>query len=488
MDELRKKTVTGSFWTLLERFGYLGIQFISNIVLSRLLMPDDFGTIGVLMVFTSLSYVLIDSGLSSALIQKKHISEEDKSTVFFTNLSLSIIVYVVLFLSSPFIAEYFHNPEIKNLLRVIELIVVIDAFAAIQSTTLARDMNFKTLTLYKISSIILAVVVSIFLAYKGLGVWALVIQYLLFSLFRALLLWLRSKWRPSFLFSKQSFKSLFGFGSKLLLSTTIATLYNQLQSILIGRRFSASDLGYYTQARQLMQIPTDSLSRVVDSVSFPAYSKIQSERQNLKVMVRQNLLILLFINTPLMFYLSTLAKPLLVFLYSEKWLESVPYFRFLCLGFGLLIIIHNNSLTALKAVGRTDIVLKLEIIKKILGVILLIGGVNFFGLWGLMYGLAVNSFIELFLNGYYLKKEIDYGSWDQIKDFSPSLGLSLIASLASFMFITYVPITNNFILLLLSFIIFVSIYLLGAYLMKLEVLNMLKKIVADIISRQRGNC
>lgn len=483
MDELRKKTVTGSFWTLFERFGYLGIQFISNLILSRLLMPDDFGTIGVLMVFTSLSYVLIDSGLSSALIQKKQISEEDKSTVFFTNLSLSILVYIVLFLSSPFIAEYFHNPEIKNLLRVIELIVVIDAFAAIQSTTLARDMNFKTLTLYKISSIFLAVAVSIFLAYKGWGVWALVVQYLLFSLFRALLLWLRSKWRPAFLFSKQSFKSLFGFGSKLLLSTTIATLYNQLQSILIGRRFSASDLGYYTQARQLMQIPTDSLSRVVDSVSFPAYSKIQTERKQLRVMVRQNLQILLFVNTPLMFYLSTLAKPLLVFLYSEKWLESVPYFRFLCLGFGLLIIIHNNSLTALKSVGRTDIVLKLEIIKKILGVLLLLGGLHLFGLWGLMYGLAINSFIELFLNGYYLKKEIDYGPWDQIKDLLPSLGLSLIASLASFMFITYVPIASNFLILLITLIIFLSLYFVGAYLFRFDALRMLGKIAEGFVRK-----
>lgn len=486
MDELRKKTVVGSFWTLFERFGYLGIQFVSNLVLARLLMPDDFGTIGILLVFTTLSYVLIDSGLSSALIQKKEISEEDKSTVFFTNLALAFLVYIVLFFAAPIIANYFHNPEIKNLLRVIELIVVIDAFAAIQSTILAREMNFKILTICKIFSIIIAVIVSVILAYQGMGVWSLVVQFLLFSVCRASFLWLRTKWRPSFLFSKQSFKSLFGFGSKLLLSTTIATLYNQLQSILIGRRFSASDLGYYTQARQLMQIPTDSLSRVVDSVSFPAYSKIQSERQNLKVMVRQNLLILLFINTPLMFYLSTLAKPLLVFLYSEKWLESVPYFRFLCLGFGLLIIIHNNSLTALKSVGRTDIVLKLEIIKKILGVILLIGGVKFFGLWGLMYGLAVNSFIELFLNGFYLKKEIDYGPWDQIKDFLPSLVLSLTASLASFMFISYVPITNNFILLLLSFIIFVFIYLSGAYLMKLEALNMLRKVVADIILRQRG--
>ena len=487
MDELRKKTVVGSFWALLERFGYLGIQFISNIVLSRLLMPSDFGTIGILMVFTTISYVLIDSGLSSALIQKKNISEEDKSTVFFTNLALGGFVYMVLFFSAPIIANYFHNPEIKKLLRVIELIVVIDAFAAIQSTILAREMNFKILTICKIFSIIIAVIVSIVLAYQGMGVWALVVQYLLFSVCRASFLWLRTKWRPVIAFSKKSFNSLFGFGSKLLVSTLISTVYGQLQSIIIGRRYSASDLGYYTQARQLMQIPTDSLSRVVDSVSFPAYSKIQSERQNLKVMVRQNLLILLFINTPLMFFLSTLAKPLLIFLYSEKWLESVPYFRFLCLGFGVLIIIHNNSLTALKSVGRTDTVLKLEIIKKILGVLLLVCGMHYWGIWGLMYALAVNSFIELFLNGGCLKKEIDYGPLDQIKDLLPPLFLSLIASFVIYIFLTYVPITNNFILLLLSFIIFVFIYLLGAYLMKFEALNMLRKIVADIILRQRGN-
>ena len=437
------------------------------------------------MVFTSISYVLIDSGLSSALIQKKSISEEDKSTVFLTNLFLAIIVYIVLFLSSPFIASYFHNPEIKNLLRVIELIVVIDAFAAIQSTTLIRDMNFKTLTIYKITSIVFAVAVSIALAFLGMGIWALVVQYLLFSLCRALLLWLRTNWRPKLVFSKESFRSLFGFGSKLLLSKTISTIYGQLQSILIGRRFSSSDLGYYTQARQLMQIPTDSLSRVVDSVSFPAYSKIQTERQQLKVMVRQNLQMVIFVNTPLMFYLSTLAKPLLVFLYSEKWLESVPYFRFLCLGFGLLIIIHDNSLTALKSVGRTDVVLKLEIIKKIFGVILLLGGMHFFGIWGLMYGLAINSFIELFLNGHYLKKEIDYGSCDQIKDFIPSFVLSLIASIASYMFLTYVPLTSNFLILIITFVIFTTLYLMGAYLLRLAALNMIGKIVSNIILKKK---
>lgn len=484
MDELRKKTIMGSFWTLFERFGYLGIQFLSNLVLARLLMPGDFGTIGVLIVFTSLSYVLIDSGLSSALIQKKSISEEDKSTVFLTNLTLAVVVYLVLFFTSPLIASYFHNPEIKNLLRVIELIVVIDAFAAIQSTTLARDMNFKILAISKIISIVIAVAISIALAYFGMGVWSLVVQYLLFSLCRALILWLKTNWRPKFVFSKQSFSALFGFGSKLLLSKTIATLYEQLLSILIGRRFSARDLGYYTQARLLMQIPSDSLSRVVDGVSFPAYSKIQTERQQLRLIVRQNLQILLFVNTPLMFYLSTLAKQLLVFLYSEKWLESVPYLRFLCLGLGLLAIVHNNSLTVLRSVGRTDVVLKLEIIKKIIGVIILPVGMHFFGIWGLMYGLAINSFIELFLNGHYLKIEIDYGPWDQVKDFLPSLFLSLLASFACYMFLTYVQLTSNFVVLFITLFIFSTLYLMGAFLLRLDALNMIGKIV---ICRIRKN-
>lgn len=484
MDELREKTVTGSFWVLLERFGYLGIQFISNIVLSRLLMPDDFGTIGILIVFTTLSYVLIDSGLSTALIQKKNISEEDKSTVFFTNLALAVIVYVLIFLTAPFIANYFHNPGIKNLLRVIELIVVIDAFSAIQSTTLTRDMDFKTLSVYKIISIVIAVIVSIILAYSGWGVWALVVQYLLFSLCRALLLWLRTKWRPIVAFSKQSFKSLFGYGSKLLISQYIAVLYDQLQPILIGRKFTASDLGYYTQGRQLMQIPVDSLARVVNHASFPAYSKLQNERTQLKLMVRQNLLVLVFLNTPLMFYLSTVAKPLLVFLYSEKWLNSVPYFQFLCIGYGLFSIIHNTSLTALKSVGRSDYVLRLEIIKKILGVFLLLGGLHFLGIWGLMYGLAINSFIEIFLNGYYLKKEINYGSLDQIKDLLPSILLSVIASIVIYLFMRYVPITSNFLNLFITFIIFSLIYLIGAYLMKLDALVMAKKVVVSMAPKK----
>lgn len=485
MDSLKKKTLVGSFWVLLERFGYLGIQFVSNIVLSRLLMPEDFGVVGVLIIFTTLSNVLIDSGLSSALIQKKSVSEKDKSTVFFSNLFFAIGVYVVVYFSAPSISEYFKNPEIKDLLRVIELMVIIDAFAAIQSTTLTREMDFKALANYKIISIIIAVCISIILAYLGFGVWSLVVQYIIFSICRALLLWLRTSWSPVFTFSKQSFKFLFSYGSKLLASQGIATLYDQLLSVFIGRNFAARELGFYTQGRQLMQIPVDSLARVVNSASFPAFSILQDDREPLRRMVSQNLAVLVFLNTPLMFFLSVVAEPLVMFLFTDKWLQTVPYFRFLCIGYGVLSIIHNTSLTTLKSVGRTDYVLRLEIIKKIIGIILLFLGMYTFGIWGLMYGLALNSFIELFLNGYYLNKEIGLGSLDQIKQLLPTLMLSLLASVISIIFLKFLPVSSIIISLITTFVFFSSIYILGSCFLKLEALNLFKKVVDNILKKDK---
>ena len=335
-------------------------------------MPDDFGVIGILLIFTSLSTVLVDGGLASALIQKKVIDDKDSSTMFFTNLGLAIIVYFLIFIFSPLIATYFKNPEIALLLRVIELIVIIDAFSAVQTAILSREMKFNLLAKYKIVAILIAVIVSIPCVFLGLGVWSLVIQYVVYSLIRAILLWARSNWRPAFVYSKESFSSLFGYGSKLLLAQFISELYVNFQSIIIGRKFLAKDLGFYTQAKQLQQVPVQSLSNVVNSVSFPAFSKLQDDKESLRIMVRQNLKGLVFINTPLMFYLSVAATPLLVFLYSAKWLQSVPYFQFLCLGFGVLLIIHQCTLTTLRALGRSDYVLKLEIIKKILGITLLL--------------------------------------------------------------------------------------------------------------------
>lgn len=443
MDELRKKTVLGSLWVTISRFGYLTIQFVSNLVLARLLTPADFGTIGILMVFVALSHVLIDSGLSASLIQKKDITNSDKSTVFFTNMIFSLIVYLFIFVLAPFISNYFNIPELTLLIRVLEAIVIIDAFCAIQSTLLSREMNFKRLTKIRLTSIFIAAIVSIILAYNGFGIWSLIVQYILYSLLRASITWVLAKWRPSLTFSINSFKELFGYGSKLLLSSFVAELYINFQQILIGRYYTPADLGYYSQARQFQQIPTGTITQVINSVSFPAYAKLQDDRIKLMDMFRQNVRLVSFFNTAIMILLAVIAKPLIILLYSDKWIGAIEYFQFLCIGFGILLAIHQCSLSVLKAVGRSDYVLKLEIIKKILGILFILIGINIWGLWGILYALALNSVIEIFLNGYCIKKEINYGGIEQLKDLFPSLVVALIAGFLSYMILTNLLSNSN---------------------------------------------
>lgn len=458
---LKNKTITGSIWSLVERFGYLFIQFISNLVLARLLTPSDFGTIGVLLVFVTLSEVMIDSGLGSALIQKSNITEFDKSTVFFTNLGLATFLYLLIFVTAPFIADYFHNHQIIVLLRVLIIVILIDSFGAIQNVLLQRDMNFKLITKIKIFSIIPAVLIAIVCALLGLGIWTLVIQYLSYSLLRSISLWSCSYWRPKFIFSKDSFGILFKYGYKLLASTLLADLYNNFQSILIGRFYSSADLGNYTQARQLQQIPVGSLSRIVNAVAFPALSQLQHDKIELKLMIRKNLKALVYINTPLMVLLSIIAEPLFIFLYSDKWIGAVPYFQILCIGFGILLIVHQCTLTALKALGRSDYVLKSEIIKKVIGLCLILLFMKYFQIWGILVAISINSVIELFINNYFLNKEIGYGIKQILKDFLPSLMLSLISGCITIFLSSYCKILSdsNFLLIILLVIIFTSVYL-----------------------------
>ena len=486
MDELRKKTLTGSIWTMIERFGYLSIQFISNLVLARLLTPADFGTIGILMVFVMLSNIFIDSGFSASLIQKKTISEIDKSTVFFTNLVMAFSVYTIIFITSPFVASFFNIPELSFLLRILEVIVIIDAFCTIQNTLLMRDMNFKRLTKIKLISILVAASVAIALAYLGMGVWALIIQYILYSILRTTITWAAANWHPIFVFSKESFKTLFSYGSKLLMSTFVAELYINFQQILIGRFYTPSDLGYYSQARQFQQIPTGTISQVINSVAFPAYAKIQDDRKRLKEMFRQNVRMVCFLNTPLMVLLAVIAKPLIILLYSEKWIGSIGYFQFLCVCFGIFLAIHQCSLSVLKAVGRSDYVLKLEITKKILGIFLILLGIKIWGLWGILYALGINSFLEIFLNGYFLHKELEYGGLGQLSDLMPSLLVSTIAGMFSYMFlITCFPNNHEFFAALSTTVVFVIVYIGIAYVGRLYGICVIKNILRKTIIKHK---
>lgn len=484
MDDLRKKTLLGSFWMMIERFGYLTIQFVSNLVLARLLSPDDFGVIGILMVFITLSNVFIDSGFSASLIQKKEISETDKSTVFYINLSLASVVYIILFFTSPWIADFFHNESIASLLRALGIVLLIDSFCTIQNTLLSRDMNFKLLTKIKLVAILIAAIVAIYLAYSGYGIWSLIVQYLLYSTIRTITTWMVAKWRPILVFSKESFRTLFGFGSKLLFSTFVAELYVNFQQILIGRFYTPSDLGFYSQARQFQQIPTGTVSQVINSVAFPAYAKLQNDKAKLKEMFRQNVRLVAYLNTPLMVLLAVIAQPLIILLYSSKWVGSIGYFQFLCIGFGIFLAIHQCSLSVLKAVGRSDYVLKLEIIKKVLGVLLIIIGINIWSIWGILYALALNSFIEIFLNGYYLGKQLQYNGFNQLMDMIPSLIASLISGAAAYYTLISFFANANVVISVVSIsLIFIIGYLLCGWVGRIYGFNVLMELINKIIKR-----
>lgn len=471
---------------MMERFGYLTIQFVSNLVLARLLMPEDFGAIGIMMVFITLSNVFIDSGFSASLIQKKEITEKDKSTVFFTNLILSVVVYTVLFISSPWIADYFHIEQLRSLFRVLGIVLLIDAFCAIQNTMLTREMNFKRLTQIKLAAIVIAASVAIYLAYTGFGIWALIVQYILYSTIRTSVTWFVAKWHPIFSFSKESFVTLFGFGSKLLLQSFVATLYVNFQQILIGRFYKPADLGYYSQARQFQQIPTGTVTQVINSVAFPAYAKLQDDREQLRQIFRQNVQMVSFVNTPIMVFLAAIAQPLIILLYSSKWIGSIHYFQFLCLGFGIFLAVHECSLSVLKAVGRSDYVLKLEIIKKILGVIFILIGITVWGIWGILYALALNSFIEIFLNGYYVKKEINYSGLNQLIDMMPSLIVSLVAGVIAYFTWFYLnPEGHEFISIIIGALVFIFAYIIGSWICHIYAFSVLVNILNNYLIKKK---
>ena len=394
------------------------------------------------------------------------------------------MVYIILFFTSPWIADFFHNESIASLLRALGIVLLIDSFCTIQNTLLSRDMNFKLLTKIKLVAILIAAIVAIYLAYSGYGIWSLIVQYLLYSTIRTITTWMVAKWRPIIAFSKESFKTLFGFGSKLLLSTFVAELYVNFQQILIGRFYTPADLGYYSQARQFQQIPTGTISQVINSVAFPAYAKLQDDRVKLKELFRQNVRLVSFLNTPLMVLLAVIAQPLIILLYSEKWVGSIEYFQFLCICFGIFLAIHQCSLSVLKAVGRSDYVLKLEIIKKVLGIIFILVGIKIWGLWGILYALGLNSFIEIFLNGFYINKVINYSGVGQLLDMMPSIIVSAIAGGASYFFLQYFVLSGNvFIAVITTSIVFVICYLLGSWIGRLYGFNVMKAGVSKVLNK-----
>ena len=478
-EDIKQKAVKGVFWSFCERFGSLLILFTANVVLARLLTPEDFGLVGILMAFVMISQILIDGGFGNALIQQKKITTVDCSTVFYTNIAVAIACYVALFFGADAIASFYDQSSLAQLIKVLGLVVVIDAFGVVQNNLLMKEVDFKRITIVKVGAALVSSVIAIIVAIYGLGIWSLVVQYVVNSIMKSTLLWIMSSWRPILAYSKSSFKTLFNYGSKLLLASVLSEAYRNLQVLIIGKYFPKAEVGYYSQAKHLQDVPVTSIMTVVNQVTFPIFSKLQDDKEQLKRGLSRSVKILTFLNFPLMMCLVIMAEPIFRLLFGEQWLPAVPYFQWLCGGFGLLLVIHNTNISAIKAVGKSDTVLYLEIIKKVLGLGMIFGFIYCgYGAMSIMWALAINSLIEFFLNGYFTGKYTGYGILNQAKDFLPNLIVTIIASVAAYS-LTFVDM-HYLLLLVAQAVIFVVVYIGVMKIAKVETFNYL---VAELKSK-----
>lgn len=411
------------FWSLLQNVGGRGITFLVTLVLARLLTPQDFGLIGMLTIFIQVSQSLINGGFNQALIQKKNTDEEDYSSVFYINLTVSGVLYLILFFSAPLIASFYEQPALVNLTRVLTIVFIINAFSLVQETRLTKNMQFKKLMLINLPSTILGGVVSIVMAVLGYGVWSIVALQVVTRIVYGIQIWLYSKWKPLLVFSKKKAAGLFAFGSNLMITNVIDTIYQNIYLVVIGKFFPLNSVGYYQNADNFVRYPTRTFSLALNKVAFPVFSSIQDDDRKLKEGYKKIIQQLLFWLCPAFVLAGVLAEPLFSFVFTEKWLPAVPYFRWLCIV-GVLFPVNMYNLNILNVKGRSDLYLRIGIIKKViitLGVILSIP----FGIWALLAFQALNSVIAYFLNSYYSGRFIKYPVFEQLRDIAPIVVLGI---------------------------------------------------------------
>lgn len=432
----KSRTVKGLLWSSIERFSVQGIQFVLQIIMARLLTPNDYGVIGMLAIFLAVSQTFIDSGFSNALIRKIDRTETDFSTAFYFNIAIGVICYLVLFLFSPLIASFYETPILKPLTKILALNVLFNSLAVVQRAKLTITINFKTQAKASFLAVVISGIAGIVLAYLGFGVWALAIQTITNSFINTILLWLLAKWRPTKKFSKKSFKDLFGFGSKLLASGLLDTLYKNIYTLVIGKVFNAQSLGYYTRADQFAQFPSSNITGILSRVTFPLLSEKQEDTESLRLLYREYIRLSSYVVFPLMIGLAAVAKPFILIILGEKWQGAIFLLQLCCFSL-MWYPVHALNLNLLQVKGRSDLFLKLEIIKKIIGVIILVVTIPF-GLEVMCYGKILGSLISLIINTYYTGKLINVGFFIQMKDLLPSL----LYSLSMFLVILFL---NNFI-------------------------------------------
>lgn len=461
-ESLKRKTISGVFWSSVERFSVQGIQFVIMIIMARILLPADYGMIGMLAIFIAISQALIDSGFSNALIRKTNRSEVDFSTVFYFNIGIGILLYLILFLVSPLIAEFYKTPELTNLTRIIALNLFIHSLAVVQRAILTIRIDFKTQAKASFSAAIFSGIVGIIMAYTGFGVWSLAVQTVLNGFINTGLLWILSKWKPLRVFSYCSFKELFAFGSKLLFAGLLNVIFQNIYTIVIGKKFYSTDLGYYTRADQFAQFPSSNLTGIMQRVTFPILSEIQEDKDRLAKVYRKFLRLSAFIIFPLMTGLAAVAYPFINCLLTEKWNFTALILQIICLSY-MWYPIHAINLNLLQVEGRSDLFLKLEIYKKVLGVVVLCVTIPI-GLVAMCWGAVVSSILALVFNTYYTNKLIHVGLIEQLRDLSPALFYSFSMAGVVYFFIHLVD--QQLLQLFVGIIVGIVYYFLISYLTK----------------------
>lgn len=480
---LKKKAAAGMIWTSIQKFSKTGIRFISGIVLARLLTPFDYGCIGMLTVFITLSETFVDGGFGTALIQKKRPTQADYSTIFYWNLGLSLIFYFILFFSAPAIARFYKIPILSNILRVQGLILIFNALGHIQRNQLKKQLKFKIIAKTRIATSVIALIVTIVMAYWGFGVWALVAQYLIASSIPTIVFSLYTKWKPSMIFSMKSFKELFNFGIFMFLTHLLNSLSTQIQNLLIGRLYNASTLGYYSKAQSTERLASHTISGVMNSVTYPLYAEVQDDLPRMRNMIKRLTSTIAYITFPMLAILLLTAKPIFLVLYSDRWLESVPYFQMLCIaGMGTCLSAVNTQPIA--AIGKSKVMFVWTLIKRTVGISMTVICLVFFGLWGLMFGVIFNCWFSYFVNIGLSSKYIGYNWIMQIKDLLPIIITTTISGIVSFFVVTLLGL-NVYVDGALKLLLFLLFYLGWSHFFQPESYTYTRSILQPMITKFR---
>ena len=461
-ESLKQKTVKGVAWTSLDQVATLGFAFVIGVILARLLSPSDYGLLAMIAIFNAIAFAFINSGFGNALIRKPDLTEDDNSTAFYFNVVAGVVMTGIIWLIAPLAALFYDKPILTQLLRVEGFLLIISSFTIVQNAQLSRALNFKAKMIINITSQVIAGAVAIFAAYHGFGVWSLVIQHFASSIIRLILLWIISPWRPRGRWNKSSFRYLWGFGSKMLASGLLDTVYTNIYPIVIGKFYSAADLGQYKRARDFASIPSVGLTGVIQQVTFPVLSQIQEEDDRLSSSYRRMLRFTVFLVFPIMIGMAVLAHPLVISLVTDKWAQCVPYLQVLCLAM-MWYPVHAINLTLLQVKGRSDLFLRMEIIKKAIVTVAILICVPF-GIMGICIGSVCTSLICLAINTYYTGQLIHVGFFRQMMDMTPTL-LNSLAMGAVIYFLT-LPITGNVLKLAVGIPVGMVFYLAMAWLFK----------------------